>query len=333
MQADAGEIDLVANKNIYVVAPGVTISAPALVKPNAAINYGAAWTADVPKTAAGKGFKDAMTVIGAVTAAHDLGLKAKKTYKKFNDKTLKFDETLYSDTVKWGIDAVNFVFFTVPKLVAMFTKPEPEPGFFKVNAEKDIGMVAGSSVSLFGVREFSAGSAVWTSISAGLSASMKATGFAGVSSLYTSLKGYRKIEISSDYGKAVLKADKDVEVTAENGKLKLGSALTAQFGSTTAATLIGSPVKTVAVAGKGAGYGMLATNQSVYVGRFENPKDFDTTKPDKDKSLRVTTQSVSAKFADSEFIMSDVKYTLKTAQIDVKSSGVMKLKGSKIMLG
>lgn len=332
LQADEGEIDMVAKKEIQGSAPIIAFMAPATVEPNVKVNYMKPWTGDVPKASGGKVGKYVMTIVSALTAAHDLGLKAKKTFKKWKDGKLKYNEDFYSDVVKWGMDAAKFV-ITAGKISKGMSSPA-DPGTIKMGADLDIGGVAGRDVSFFGVRDFSAGGAVWAGVTAGVGASFKATLFAGVGSAYTSLKGYRKVEMASDYGKSVLKAAKDVEVTSEEAKVAIGGKTDVGITASTGAFYAGAKTKAHVVVDGGTG--LLCEPKKLFLGMVTSGDDAAKAAPDSNSGMQMTSDDITCYKGQSGFALRNNKVTLLTngraGELIIDGSQI-KVEGSRICLG
>jgi hypothetical protein len=332
VQADQGEIDIVAQKNAYVSAPGITLSAPATVAPDTTTNYQKDWTGSVPKTAAGKGAKSVMTVVAALTAAHDLGRKAIKTYKKLKKGNAKETEAVITDVVKWALDAYKFV-GAAGKVIDLISAPAPKPGCVKVNAEKDVAVLAGSDVSLFGAMGLSAGSALWTSVSAGVSASMKGTVFCGIGGTHTAVKGYRKVEIGSDYGWVGVKAALDVDVTAEKGSAVISAADIAQLSSAKC-TYITAGDKLLVGGGPDSGSGLVASADALAVGMMSGMKKKDSMAFDKDGILMSRNSHMKLSWADSSVKMESGKIEMTTGDLTLwAKSGNATVNAKMIKLG
>jgi hypothetical protein len=214
VQADLGYVDLNGGEEINLSGGGVAIGA-ALKFPIEDILYDKNFTGKSPTSTFAKTAKVGMDLIGAVFSAHDLGLKAFKTAKKQKAGKLKKNEFFYADVVKWVTDSVKFG-MSVNKLQKVFAHVSSPPGSVKISAEQDVVGLAGADACFSGTMGASIASTAATTISAGMTASMKGTLFAGVGSVLTTLKGQKKIEVSSTYGDVVFSAKKNVEFTSDD---------------------------------------------------------------------------------------------------------------------
>ncbi len=333
IQADKGEVDVVAHKKIQESAPIIALMAPATVEPNLKVNYTNPWTGDVAKASSGKITKYVMTIVGAIFSAHDLGRAAKKTYKKSKkaDTTAKKVE-VFEDVAKWVADAAKFA-ITAQKIWKGPDAPT-EPGTVKLGADMDISGLAGRDISLFGVRDFSAGGAVWAGVSAGVGASFKATLFAGVGGMYTSLKGYRKVEMASDYGKAILKASKVAQVISEESDVEINA--DADVGVTATNGAVYSAAKTKMHLVVDGGTGILCEPTKLFLGMLTGASKAKEAKPDSNSGMSMTPDDITCYKGQSGFALRNNKVTLLTngraGELIIDGSQI-KVEGSRICLG
>jgi hypothetical protein len=225
VQADQGFLDVNGGEEVNLCGGAVAIGAASEFTIEK-VPYDGNFGGKSPTSASAKTAKIVADVIGAVFSAHDLGLKAFKTGKKQWDGKLKKNEFFFADVVKWGTDAYKFK-LSVDKLLDIYHHVSAPEGCVKIAAEKDVVGLGGTGVTLSGALGASLASTGVTAVSAGMTASMKGTVFAGVGGILTSLRGQKKIEISSTWGDVVFSAKKNVELTS-NKELILGSKGTAQ---------------------------------------------------------------------------------------------------------
>jgi hypothetical protein len=213
VQADQGFVDVNGGEEVTLSAAGVAVGAAEGVgfEP---VPYDGHFSGKPPKSAWAKYSKLGMDMIGAVFSAHDLGLKAHKTYKKGFPKKWSEREFLFFDTVKWLGDAAKFA-MSVNKIKKVFADAPTPPGCIKIGAEKHVTAVAGADVSFSGLMGASLASTGATSIAAGLMATLKGTLFAGVGSVLTSIKAQKKLEVASTWGDVAFSAKQNVEFTAD----------------------------------------------------------------------------------------------------------------------
>lgn len=225
VQADAGYVDVNGGEEVNLSGGGVAIGGSSKVVIED-ILYDKNFSGKSPTSASAKVAKVGMDLIGAVFSAHDLGLKAQKTAKKQIAGKLKKNEFFYVDVVKWLTDSAKFA-MSVNKIKKVFAHAASPPGCVKLAAEQDVGGLAGTGVFFSGLMGASLASTGVATASAGMTASMKGTLFAGVGSILTTLKGQKKIEISSTWGDVVFSAKKNVEFTS-NDEFVAASAKDAQ---------------------------------------------------------------------------------------------------------
>ncbi len=330
VQADQGEIDILAMQKIYATAPTITLMAPAAFTPQTSVNYAGAWTADLPETTAGKTAKSITTVLGILTGAHDLGKKVPKLWKSYK-KGKKEIETSVTDTAKWGLDMVKWA-FTVNKQFKLFST-NPGPGQLKLGADADVGVLAGGDVGIWGGTGFSAGGGIWTSVSGGVSASMKAVGWAGVGGMWTSIKGYRKLDLGSEYGKTSVKAKTEIDITCEDGDTKIGAKDTAQVVADKTAFMVGKD-KLVVGGGSGSGTGMVCTQDALKIGMMTKVTEAAAADTDDTAIMMNRNSHMKLKWANSTIEMTSGK--IETTADEVKiwaKSGNAEVNGRKVLLG
>ena len=333
LQADQGEMDLVAKTKLYAIAPGVNISAPVEVAPVTTTNYGGSWTADMPKVEAGKASKTALTVIGVLTSAHDLFKKAPKIRKKFKEKKAAW-ESEGTDIAKWTLDAYKAAATGIKTANSIWADPAPKPGVVKVSGEDSVAILGGSDVSLWGGTGVSAGGTIWAGLTAGVSASVKSSVWAGIGSMYTSLKGYRKVEMSSDYGKASVKAAKELELTSEEKSVKISAKTTAQMISDDVTFVQGKGRTVVGAGPMSSGTGMVATQDAVKIGMMTNIGDAAAADTDDTAILMSRNSHMKLKWADSSIVLESGKIETTTGEVKIwAKSGNASINGSKILLG
>lgn len=214
IQADHGFVDVNGGEEITMSGGGVAIGAASSLHMSD-VPYEGHFGGKAPMPELAKKLKPIVDIISAVFSAHDLGLKAHKTFAKWKAKELSVNEYLYADVVKWVGDSIKFG-MSVNKIKKAYAHAPSPPGCVKLGAEKDVGALAGGDVALAGTVGASFASAASASISAGVMASLKGALFAGVGSILTSIKGQKKLEVSSTWGDVVFSAKQNVEFSVEN---------------------------------------------------------------------------------------------------------------------
>jgi len=283
VQADQGDVNVIAKHKSIVCAPEAALVAPAEVNPQNAL-YGADWNPS-PEATRAKAWKTAVDSASLVQAAYDLGMKVKKTVKKYKDGKLKLDEENVTDAAKWLLDGYKAT-TSLMKLI----DPPHNPGTASVSADADVKIAGGGSVSIYGKSSFSASSAIFSSMGAVVSASMKSAAFCGVTGTWMSVKGYRKVEVGSDWGKVVVKGKADVELTSEEANAKLSGKVLAQAVSDGKVYLAGKG-RTVLSGGDGSQSGVVATQDALTVGMLTKGDEVDGASLDGNDGILMTRNS------------------------------------------
>jgi hypothetical protein len=282
IQAEHGFVDINGGTAVNIAALGVTIGAQEGIHFED-VKYAGHYAGHAPHSMAAKSRKNAMNWVAAATAAHDLGLKAKKTRDKYKAGELEPTVDTFADGAKWLADLAKFG-LTVAKLYKYYFSESSKEGCIKIDAEKDFGGSAGGEVAFFGITGASLGSTIWTSVSGGVVASLKGTLFAGVGSLYTSLKGYKSIEMGSDWGDTVVNAAKEVEVAADT--ILAGGERFAQVSSKKEVYL-GGGTKAFVGTPAGDGWGLLMDAAGVKIGKATGADTMSSATIADDRSIHI----------------------------------------------
>jgi hypothetical protein len=286
VQADAGYVDVNGKEEVNLSGGGVAIGGSSHLTIED-ILYDKHFSGKSPTSASAKVAKTGMDLIGAVFSAHDLGLKAQKTAKKQKAGKLKKNEFFYADVVKWLTDSAKFA-MSVNKIKKVFAHAASPPGCVKLAAEQDVGGLAGTGASFSGAMGASIASTGATTISAGMTASLKGTLFAGVGGILTTLKGQKKIEVSSTWGDVVFSAKKNVEFTS-NDELIAASSEDAQvtgkkhllFGAGKHAFIGAEP-----------GWGALFDAKGVALGKASGLGDLKAAKVEASPAIRIDSGKI-----------------------------------------
>ena len=205
IQADHGKVDVNGGQQVNVSGGGVSIAADELEVED--VGYGDSWEAKRPHSSAAGATRIVVAVAGAVSAL--VTFVSNKVRTKYAEGNFAGSPMGWADKNKWKINgallalAVN----SVRSLAMAKTSPEK---CVKLAAKDDLAAMAGGDISVFGVMGATLGSAGWTTVSAGMSASLKATAFGGVGGAFASMKGYRKVEMASDYGNVGVAAEHEI---------------------------------------------------------------------------------------------------------------------------
>lgn len=334
LQADQGEIDLVAMNQVYVSSPGVSISAPGEVTPNTEVNYQGSWTGALPKAHSGGFTKWLVGVLGAMAAAHDLGKKAIKTVKTVKDGKWKHTDYAWKDVAKWAVDFTKFAAFQAPSALSLWGSSDPKGGAVKIAADDHASILAGQKTSIFGGLAYSAGGGIWATVAAGISASVKGRVFAGLGGMYSSVKGYRQVEIGSDYGKAVLSAKKEVSISGGT-RTEIGGVDAAQLSSEKD-VLINAGEHVNIGCGGGDGVAVTMEPTKMYVGSHSSVDAIKSApaKADHLMTIDVGGDEFRIQWNDSRLKIKNNDVQLLGEQVNINSySGDTKIDGNSIHLG
>jgi hypothetical protein len=309
VQADHGFVDLNGGEEVNVSGGGVAIGAASNIHMED-VAYDGHFGGKAPSSAMAKSTKMVMDMISAVFSAHDLGLKAYKTAKKYKAGELAANEYLYVDVVKWIGDAVKFG-ISVNKIKKVVAKAPSPPGCVKLGAEKDIGGVAGGDVSFTGVTGASMASAVSASVAATLMATLKGTLFAGVGGVFTSIKAQKKLEVASTWGDVVFSAKKNVEFTAEE-EFVAGAENDAQVTGKTQ-LLFGAGKR--AWIGAEPGWGALFDESGVAFGKAKGAADMKTASIEASPAIRIDTSKIEIAGKSGAVTLSDDLFLVEAPEI------------------
>jgi hypothetical protein len=328
IQADHGKVDITAAKDINVAGGGVSIAAGELEVEQK--GYGEAWEGVRPHSSAAGAVQITTAIVGAVSALFDIA---------FNKARLKYDEGNFVgakpgfvDANKWKINGALFG-LSAANAISLIAEPTSPAKCVKIAAPDIIGVMAGNEISIFGMMGASLASALWTTVSAGMSASLKGTVFAGVGGAFASMKGYRKVEMGSDWGKIFtgaqkgihLEAEKDVNIKAANVAHVAAPAGSAAFGGKK--VWMGTPA--------GPGWGMTLDDQGLAIGQATVGEDLSAAKVEDAPSLRIDATKIEVKTQWTSVKLEGERLTLtaknKPIRFEGKSSGVT-INGAKVLL-
>lgn len=299
VQADHGFVDVNGGEEVTLSAEGVAIGAASGIAFEA-VPYDGHFSGKSPTSAWAKYTKVGVDMISAVYSAHDLALKAHKTYKKGFPKKWTEREFLFFDTVKWIGDAIKFK-ISVGKIKKVFAQAPSPPGCVKLSGEKHVLGVAGADVSFTGTRGASLASALAVSVGAGLMATLKGTLFAGVGGVFTSIKGQKKLEASSTWGDVSFSAKKNVEFTADE-HLVAGTEGVAQINGKKELLFGGA---TRAFIGAEPGWGVLFDDKGVAFGKASGVSTLPTATIEKTQCVRIDPDKIEIVGTDGAVTLSN----------------------------
>jgi hypothetical protein len=329
VQSDGGMVDVVGGKGVNVVGGGVAIGAePEL--PFEDIKYEQPWGGETPHSVAAKAGEVITTIANGLMTSVSLIAGLAKFHTEHKHGHLHASIDTFSDVAEWGADAVE-LYRTVGELRELFSKEEAVEGKLKMEAAKNFAVSANGSAGFFGVKGASLGSSVWSSVSAVVSASLKGSLFAGVAAAYTSLKGYKKIELGSDHGKAELVAHKSVEVSAGKSFIAAGKELAQVSGEEGAYFAGGQRVWLGTTAG--GGWGLELAADGIKLGKASSANSMKAAKVDTNRAI--TFDKTGLRFKSGDTLMAYTADGVATKAGEVKfsaSNGDLRVGAAKVLI-
>ncbi len=331
VQADQGDVDVLAKSRVFAIAPTVTIVAPAAYAPATEFNDATGWTAELPEVTAGEWQSKVAAWFDVLLSAHDLVKAGAATVKTFKAGE-STPETYTTDLPKYLLDAVDFA--TAFGEASSLWKPEPGAGQFKVAAEAEATMQAGSKVTVWAGSSASFGGGRNTGVGGGLSTSVKAAVWASVGAAYVGVKGLRKVEILSEYGPAAVKAKTTLELISEHGDAKISAKKVGQLVADGGAFVFG---KTEFACMSGDGWG-IGGNGGLTLGKVTNTTALSGGAGSFDSSncMKFTDSEISAYRGSAGYALRDNKVSLfsngKVGELLIEGSQI-KVDGARICLG
>jgi hypothetical protein len=329
VQAEQGFVDIHGGEEVNVAGGAVAIGASSKNTTFEKVAYDGNFKGSAPTSSSAATAKGRVSSLGSVFTVHDLVRKAVKTAPKLKPKSLKKDGVPWTDVIKWGLDATKFA-LSFDKVKALIEHPSGAPsGAVKIAAEKDIGALAGEDVSLAGTAAASFASARFTTVSAGLMATLKSMLFAGVSSFSTSIRGQKRLEIASAWGEIKVSAKKNITLSSEKELSAAGESAT-----------VGAK-RVVLGAGKRAfmgvepGFGFQFDATGIAFGKASGVATMKTAKIEDYPSIRMTDATIAiAQSAATTVTLSESSCVVKapSIHIDAKQKKVH-IKGTTVIAG
>jgi uncharacterized protein (DUF2345 family) len=286
VQADAGSVDLNGGVQVNLSGGGVSIAAGE--REVVVVGYGGSWEGNRPHSSAGAAAQIASAVLTTLSALANVFYNKPRT--KYAEGAFEGSPATFLDKAKWAINGALFV-AAANKIRALLSTPTSPLACVKLAAPEVVGATAGGDVSIFGVRGASLGSAGWTTVSAAVSASLKGTVFAGVSGMFGSMKGYKKVEIGSDWGDVFVGAETAIEIEAEDN-VSIGAKGTAHVASPEGHAVFGGGEKVWLGSPAGGGFGVICDDEGLAMGKAHvAEKDMPSTKIEKTPALRIEKDS------------------------------------------
>lgn len=213
------------------------------------------------------------------------------------------------------------------------TAPTATSGEVNITAKGNVTVNADATVSIFGFKSATLNgfkSATVTGLSASMKGHKDASVWAGMSASVKALVG--DVLIASDLKRVTIGGKLDVAMASEAGKATFTSALDAQLNSIAGSTFVHGKEGAVVGAGGASGYGMVVKPDHVSLGALANLDKFATTVGDRDLAM-VAFNSGGVQMQKSKLQLTSSKVIVKTGSTDLRNSGNVTIKGSKVLLG
>jgi hypothetical protein len=331
VQADHGKVDINGGKQINVSGGGVSIAAGELEVEGK--GYEEEWEGARPHSSAAGGTQIAAAVLAALSAVGDVVI---------NKPRLKYGEGDFAGAPLEGADKHKRKINTALLLAAMnkvrtlISTPTSPAKCVKLDAPETISAMAGNEISIFGTMGANLGAALWASVTSGVSASLTGTVFAGVGAMFASMKGYRKVEIGSDWGKVFIGAEKEIHLEGEKS-FTAGADNVAHVASPSGEghALFGGGEKVFLGTAAGGGWGLLLDDEGLALGAATNAAKMDKAKIKPAISLRLTADKVEFKTKAAWLTLAGDTATIATKDKKIRleaTSGPCTVNGSKILL-
>lgn len=170
-------------------------------------------------------------------------------------------------------------------------------------------------------------------MSAGVSAALSSMGFAGVGASLVAVKGFRKVEFGSDWGKSFIGAEEEVKATAEK-KFMASAEKTAHvvsLGGAEGKTLLGGAKKTWM--GTGKGWGMLLDGDGFAMGKATNAADMAATRIAQFPAIRLHKETITLQGGDkTEMTLTSKSCTVTSPKIAFEAKGPVTVNGAGMIL-
>jgi hypothetical protein len=331
IQADHGKVDVNGGKQVNVSGGGVSIAAGELELEEK--GYDEPWEGTRPHSSAAGGTALASAILAALSAVGDVVLN--KPRDKYEEGFFAGAANEWGDKNKRKIN-VGLALLAMNKVRKLISAPPTPEKCVKLNAPEAISAMAGGDISIFGVKGASLGSALWTSITSGMSASLKGTVFAGVGAMFASMKGYRKVEMGSDWGKVFVGAEKEIHLEGEES-LTMGADNVAHVASPSGHghALFGGGKKVWMGTTAGGGWGLLLDDEGLALGAATGAAEMDTAKIKPAPSLRITADQIEFKTKAAWMTLAGDTAVIATKDKKIRfeaTSGPITVNGAKILL-
>lgn len=331
IQADEGKVDLNGGKQVNVSGGGVSIAAGALAVEK--MGYDKKWVGTRPHSSEAGGARIGAAVLAALSAVGNVVINKPRT--KYEEGEFAGAKDGWADKHKREINGALFAaaLNKVRKLLAEPTSPEK---CVKLNAAEKLVAMAGGDISIFGTTAANLGSAGWTSVISGMSASLKGTAFASVGAMFASIKSLRKVEMGSDWGKVFVGAKGGIHLEGKNS-FAAGADDVAHVASPSEAghALFGGGEKVWMGTPAGAGFGLLLDDAGLALGMASGAAEMKSASVKEAPALRITEKLIELNNKYTSMKLEGDICTIKAKNKKIRfeaSSGPITVNGSKILL-
>ena len=331
VQADAGKVDLNGGTQVNVSGGGVSIAAGTLVVEKN--GYDEPWLGTPHKSSAARGTRIVAAVAAALSAMADLRINKPRT--KYAEGEFAGTPEDFFDKQKRKINK-GLLAASLYKVRKLFATPSAPAKCVKLNAEQSLSAMAGHDISVFGLMGANLGSALWTSVTSGMSASLKGTVFAGVGGAFASMKGYRKVEMGSDWGHVCVGAEKEIHIEGHEMVSAVGKVV-AHIASPSVEgyTLLGGGKRVWMGTPAGGGWGLLFDAEGLALGKATDAGKTDTGKIAETPALRINDKRITLRTSTTMMKLEGNLLTISAKSAGMRfvaTSSAVTLSGSKILL-
>jgi hypothetical protein len=292
--------------------------------------YDEPWGGEAPHSLTAKRYAIFNGITNALVTGHNIVLGLAKIYKEYKHGHLHASVDTFADVAEQIADFVELK-RTVHEVGEMLEEEESSESCIKIDAEEDFGISAAGAASFYGIKGATLGSTLWTSVSGVISAGLKATLFAGVAGAYTSLKGYKKVELGCDHGKAVFDAKKSVQINAEKSVIAVGKHL-AQVSAEKDAYFTGGKKAWIGTPA-GSGWGLQLRKDGIMIGKANSANAMKRAWVAPDRSIKVDKNGITMKSSSTSLTLDKKAIEAKATEVKLhaKDSDV-RVGGKKVLV-
>lgn len=329
IQADEGIVDMNGATEVNIAAHGVVVGAQNGVRFED-IKYEEPWTGEAPHSLMAKRYAIFNGITNALITGHNVVMGLAKIYKEHKKGHLHASVDTFADIAEQIADFIEMK-RTVSEVGHLLEEEEATANCIKMDAEEDFGVSAGGNASFYGITGATMGSTKWTSVSAVVSAGLKATLFAGVQGAYTSLKGYKKIELGCDHGKVIFDAKKSVQINAEKSVIAVGKQLAQVSGEKNAYFTGGKKAWIGTTAGSA--WGLQFRKDGIMIGKANHANAMKRAFIAADRSIKIDKGGFTLKSSSSSMTLDKKAIEAKATEVKLlaKDSDV-RVGGKKVLI-